>query len=191
MFAAAIAAFITIFVAEFGDKTQLVSLTMACRYPPLQVLAGAMVALSLVIGLAVLAGGFLAAHVPHTLIAIVSGLIFIIIGIINYRRKDDSEAECSDRRDGFIQTLVMVFAAEFGDKTQLAAMFLVAGLGFPVAVFIGAMLAMLLNHLIAIYLGSRFISRLNPRYLQLGTAALFCLIGLFIILWEAGPLIFS
>jgi len=191
MITAAIAAFVTVFFAEFGDKTQLVSLTMACRYPPLQVLAGAMIALSLVIGMAVTVGGFLAAYIPYALIAIVSGFIFILIGILNYRQKDENENECSDRKDGFIQTMVMVFAAEFGDKTQLAAMFLAAGLGFPVAIFIGAMLAMFLNHLIAVYLGSRFLSRLNPRYLRLSTAILFCLIGLLIIVWEAVPLLFS
>ena len=55
----------------------------------------------------------------------------------------------------------------------------------------GAMLAMFLNHLIAVYLGSRFLSRLNPRYLRLGTAVLFCLVGLLIIVWEVVPLIFS
>jgi Ca2+/H+ antiporter, TMEM165/GDT1 family len=186
MLAAAFAAFITVFVAEFGDKTQLVSLTLACRYPPLQVLAGAMVALTVVIGLAVVVGGFLFVHLPHTLIAVISGLVFIIMGILNYRRKDSETKEC-DRRDGFIHTLVMVFAAEFGDKTQLAAMFLAAGFGFPIAVFTGAMLAMFFNHLIAVYLGSRFISKLDPRYLRIGTAALFCLVGLAIILWEALP----
>jgi len=69
MLAAALAAFVTVFVAELGDKTQLVTLTMACRYPPRQVLAGAMVALAAVIGLAVAVGGFLAAQLPQSLIA--------------------------------------------------------------------------------------------------------------------------
>ena len=54
MFTAAATAFLSVFIAEFGDKTQLVSLTLASRYPPLQVLAGAMLALALVLGLAVL-----------------------------------------------------------------------------------------------------------------------------------------
>ena len=190
MFAAALAAFVTVFVAEFGDKTQLVSLSMACRYPPLQVLAGAMAALAVVIGLAVAVGGLLSAYLPHTLIAIISGLVFIVMGILSYRRQDKPDEECSGR-DGFIQTMVMVFVAEFGDKTQLAAMFLAAGLGYPIAVFGGAMLAMFFNHLIAVYIGSRFISRLDPRHLRIGTAALFCLVGLAMILWEALPAIFS
>ncbi len=190
MFAAALAAFITVFVAEFGDKTQLVSLSMACRYPPLQVLAGAMVALALVIGMAVTAGGFIAAYLPHALIAVISGLIFIVMGILSYRRPDQPREDCSSR-DGFIRTMAMVFVAEFGDKTQLAAVFLAAGFGYPVAVFGGAMLAMFFNHLIAVYIGSRLISRIDPRWLRIGTAALFCLVGLVMIFWEALPALFS
>jgi Ca2+/H+ antiporter, TMEM165/GDT1 family len=190
MLAAAFAAFITVFIAEFGDKTQLVSLTMACRYPPLQVLAGAMTALGVVLGLAVAVGGIVAAYIPHTPVAVISGLVFIVVGVLNYRRNDNVEAECKGR-NGFVQTLIMVFIAEFGDKTQLAAMLLAAGLGFPIAVFTGAMFAMLFNHLIAVYLGSRLIARIDSRYLRIGTAALFCTIGLFIILWEAVPFLFS
>ena len=65
MIAAASAAFISVFVAEFGDKTQLVSLSMAGRYPPLQVLGGAMTGLALVMGLAVGAGGVISAAIPR------------------------------------------------------------------------------------------------------------------------------
>lgn len=188
LIAAALTAFVTIFVAEFGDKTQLVSLTMACRYPPLQVLAGAMTALALVLGLAVGVGGLLAAAVPHSLIALISGLVFIVIGIFSFLRRKRPQQECSGRA-GFLQTMIMVFIAEFGDKTQLAAMLLAAGFGYPLAVFGGAMAAMLLNHLLAIYLGSRFISRLDPVLLASAAAVLFVIIGLVMIVAEAGPLL--
>ena len=183
--AAAAAAFITVFVAEFGDKSQLVCLTMACRYPPLQVLAGAMTAMAVVLGLAVAVGGFLAATIPHTLIAVASGLVFIIIGLLSYLRKSDRLDEPNNKA-GYFQTLTMIFFAELGDKTQLAVMFLTASFGYPLAIFAGAMVAMLFNHLLAVYLGSRLISRVSPRYIRLGTAFLFIVIGLFIIIFEAG-----
>lgn len=184
--AAAAAAFVTIFIAEFADKTQLVSMSMACRYPPLQVLAGAMAALAVVIGLAVTIGGLLAAYIPHTLVAVVSGIVFIVIGIVSYLRKESTDEECNSR-DGFLHTLLLVFVAEFGDKTQIAAMILAASLGFPFAVFLGAMAAMFFNHLIAVYLGSRFISRIDPRYLKTGTTVIFVVIGVAIIALEAFP----
>ena len=185
MLAAVGAAFITVFVAEFGDKSQLVCLTMACRYPPLQVLAGAMTAMAIVLGLAVAVGGFLAAIIPHSLIAVASGLVFIIIGLLSYLRKRERLDEFNSKA-GYFQTLTMIFLAEFGDKTQLAVMFLAANFGYPLAIFAGAMAAMLLNHLLAVYLGSRLISRISPHYIRLGTAVLFVVMGLLIIIFETG-----
>ena len=188
MLAAAAAAFVAIFVAEFGDKTQLVSMSMACRYHPMKVLAGAMVALAAVIGLAVWAGGYLSAHIPHRLVAILSGAVFMVIGLFTYFKKEETSVGEKCENGGFLQTLFMVFLAEFGDKTQLAAFFLAASLGYPLAVFSGAMAAMLLNHLFAVYLGSRFLSKLKPQYLKVGTAALFFVIGAAIIIGEIVPL---
>ncbi len=182
MFAAALASFISVFVAEFGDKTQLVSLSMASRYPPLQVLAGAMMALALVLGLAVGAGGLIAAYVPDVVIAIASGIFFVIMGLFTLARHEGSDFEQRPGKAGFYQTLLLVFLAEMGDKTQMAAMLLSANFGRPLAVFAGAMAAMLLNHALAIFLGRRFFSRLNPRLLKQGTALLFMAIGLAMII---------
>ncbi|HED23491.1 MAG TPA: TMEM165/GDT1 family protein, partial [Firmicutes bacterium] len=88
MLTAAVTAFITMFVAEMGDKSQLISLTMASCYPPLQVLTGAMVALAVVLGLAVVVGDFIVSAVPYNLIALIAGLAFIIMGVYNYRSSD-------------------------------------------------------------------------------------------------------
>lgn len=186
MFAAAAAAFVSIFIAEFGDKTQLVSMSLASRYPPLQVLAGAMVALALVLGIAVGAGGIIAALVPEAVIALASGIFFIIIGFYTLvSREKASESESS--RASFYQTVGLVFLAEMGDKTQLAAMMLAANFGHPLAVFGGAMAAMFLNHSLAVFLGARFISRLDPGLLKKATAFLFMAIGLaIIILYQLG-----
>jgi putative Ca2+/H+ antiporter (TMEM165/GDT1 family) len=181
LLAAALAAFVSVFIAEFGDKTQLVSLTMATRHPPLQVLGGAMAALALVLGLAVGAGGLIAAHIPAAVIAVVSGAFFIIMGFFALIQREREGAPRSSRT-GFYQTMLLVFLAELGDKTQLAALLLAANFGHPLAVFTGAMAAMLLNHTLAIFLGGHFFSRINPRLLRQGTAFLFMAIGMAIMI---------
>jgi Ca2+/H+ antiporter, TMEM165/GDT1 family len=181
LFAAVLAAFVSVFIAEFGDKTQLVSLSMASRYPPLQVLAGAMVALALVLGLAVGIGGLVAAFIPDVVIAIASGIFFIIMGLFTLIRRDEAPVQRPGKA-GFYQTLILVFLAEMGDKTQMAAMLLSANFGRPLAVFAGAMAAMFINHALAIFLGRRYFSRINPRLLKQGTAFLFMIIGLAIII---------
>jgi len=181
--AAAFAAFLSVFVAEFGDKTQLITMTMACRYPAPQVLGGALIAMGAVMGLAVIAGGFIYNFIPHNLVSIIAGIVFIFIGVYYGLRREKKEEQVNCR-DGLLQTMGLVFMAEFGDKSQLATMMLAAGTGYPVAVFAGSMAAILCNHLLAVYLGSRIVSRLKPVYLKIGTAALFIVIGLVIILME-------
>lgn len=180
MMAAVFAAFISVFVAEFGDKTQLVSLSMASRYPPLQVLGGALLALFLVLALAVGLGGFIAAYIPRPVIVLVSGTFFVAMGLYTLLSRE-KVLVAGTGRAGFYQTLGAVFLAEMGDKTQLATMLLAANFDRPLAVLAGAMLAMAVNHSLAIFLGARFFSRLNPRRLKVGTAALFIVIGFIII----------
>jgi putative Ca2+/H+ antiporter (TMEM165/GDT1 family) len=79
----------------------------------------------------------------------------------------------------------MIFLAELGDKTQMAALLLSAHFGRPVAVFAGAMAAMFLNHALAVFLGKRFLSRVAPRVLKIVTALLFIGIGLVMLLLVA------
>lgn len=181
MLAAATAAFVSIFVAEFGDKTQLVSLTLASRYPPLQVLAGAMVGLALVMGLAVGAGGLMAAAVPAAVITFVSGIFFVLMGLYTLVHRE-REGAAGAGKGGFYQTAALVFVAELGDKTQMAALLLSAHFACPVAVFGGAMAAMFLNHALAVFLGGRLISKVSPPVLRRATACLFIGIGLVMLL---------
>jgi len=115
VFAAAMAAFVSVFVAEFGDKTQLVSLTMACRYPPLQVLGGAMAGLAMVMGLAVGAGGAIAAVVPREAITLASGIFFIFMGLLTLLRRE-AEREPAECRTGFYQTAAMIFLLSWAIK---------------------------------------------------------------------------
>jgi len=181
MLVAVITAFTTVFIAEFGDKTQLVSMAMASRYPPLKVLGGTMTAMALLIGFTVFVGGFLAVALPHTMIAIISGSLFILFGLFNFFSRDQKKEAKSDQ-GGYLQTILLILLAELGDKTQLAVLFLAATLGYPFFVFVGAMLAMLCNHLIAVYLGSRVVAKLNPKYIKIGTSSLFIMIGLLILI---------
>jgi len=138
LIAAVTTAFISIFVAEFGDKTQLISLSMAGRYPPLQVLGGALTGLALVMGLAVGAGGLVAAYIPPVVITAASGVFFILMGLFTLFCREP-ERELRSGYSGFYQTVMLIFFAELGDKSQMTALLLSAHFARPAAVFIGAM----------------------------------------------------
>jgi putative Ca2+/H+ antiporter (TMEM165/GDT1 family) len=177
------AAFITILLAEMGDKTQLVTLTLCTRYPPRQVLAGALGALAVITALAVILGDFLANLFPPNATLIGSGLFFLAAGAWIYAKKEaDNEKVEAPKQGVTIQTFVMVFLAELGDKTQLAAIALTAAYGAPVAVFLGAMAGQLVNHGAAAYLGSRYLSRLPAHTIRLASAILFVAFGVVFII---------
>ena len=74
--------FFTVFLAEMGDKTQLTTITLSSTTnKPLAVFIGSSIALILATLLGALAGGSIANLVPAFLLKLISGLVFLIIGI--------------------------------------------------------------------------------------------------------------
>ena len=75
--------FITVFLAEMGDKTQLTTITLSSSTSkPLAVFIGSSIALILATLLGALAGGSIANLIPAFLLKLLSGIVFLIIGII-------------------------------------------------------------------------------------------------------------
>ena len=124
-------AFAATLLAEMGDKTQLVTLTLSTRHPPLQVLAGALGALAAITGLAVVLGDYLAVLLPAQLALLAGGIFFLVIGIFMLLKKEEKEdSKPADSNSAIaLQTFIMVFLAELGDKTQLTAIALTAATG--------------------------------------------------------------
>ena len=74
--------FVTVFLAEMGDKTQLTTITLSSTTnKPLAVFMGSSIALILATLLGALAGGSIANLIPAFLLKLLSGLVFLIIGI--------------------------------------------------------------------------------------------------------------
>lgn len=74
----------TFFVAELGDKTQLMSLTLSASIPntALFVLIGAVIGMMLANGLAILVGVFLGKKLPEELLKWLSSILFFVFGIL-------------------------------------------------------------------------------------------------------------
>ena len=74
--------FVTVFLAEMGDKTQLTTITLSSTTnKPLAVFIGSSIALILATLLGALAGGSIANLIPDFLLKLLSGIVFLIIGI--------------------------------------------------------------------------------------------------------------
>lgn len=172
--------FLLIVLAEFGDKSQLVCMTLAARHRGTPVMLGAVAAFAILNLLAVLFGAAVAAWLPAWLVTAAVATLFAVFGINALRYRDDSEDEEIAEKPGhgiFATTFLMIFLAEFGDKTQIA----VAGLGSttaPLAVWSGATLALASTSLLGVYAGRRLLNRLPLAWIHRISGAFFLLLAL-------------
>jgi putative Ca2+/H+ antiporter (TMEM165/GDT1 family) len=168
-----------IFIAEMGDKTQLVTLMLATRYCARVVLAGIFAA-TLVIHVASTALGHLAGGLlPADWIRFISGLAFIGFGLWTLRGDSLDGGNCSigKLRSPFFIVFFMFFCAEIGDKTMLATVCLGSTCSF-LPVWIGSTLGMVASDGIAILVGKVLGSRLPERLIKIGAAVIFFAFGL-------------
>ena len=169
---------VTIGLAEFGDKTQLSILLLSSKTKKhLHLLLGVMLAFLVVDGAAVLIGSWIINIVPINLLKIVSGAIFIIFGVLILRDKEIKGESRLYSRNSFLSGFALIFLTEWGDKTQIASGIFATKYN-PLMVLTGAMTALALLSIAAVYLG-RFISnKINRKVLTKIAGTLFILMGI-------------
>ena len=188
--ASAIAA-VAVFVAEFGDKSQLLTLAFATRYPALPVIAGLVIGATIIVGLSVLVGAAVGALLPAGLVALVAGVAFIGVGLWTLRGDDDDDEEAEAEAEamktgrragiGLVLTIAATFIlGELGDKTMLVVFGLAASQG-ALATWIGAVVGEVGANLLAVLLGRTMGNRLDPRTVRLVSAGLFLLGGVLVL----------
>lgn len=113
---------LTVFIAEMGDKTQLMLIAMTSKYKLRDIIVGTCAAILVLNGIAVVAGGLVGSLIPQWLIKIAAALAFIYFAVTSFS-DDDDEEEAGGTAIGFAPAAVFVtfFLAELGDKTQLSA----------------------------------------------------------------------
>jgi putative Ca2+/H+ antiporter (TMEM165/GDT1 family) len=174
-------AFSLLFLAEMGDKSQLLAMTLAHRYRAGQVIAGTFAAFALLNLLAVWVGQALFEWIPQALVLLTAAVLFLYFGWSAWR-----EAECCDEDEvhvikpngGFRTSFTMIFVAELGDKTQLAMVALAASTGKIWSVFIGGTLALWAVSLVGILCGATLLRRLPKVWVHRAAAVLFIGFGL-------------
>ncbi|MEE4382787.1 MAG: TMEM165/GDT1 family protein [Pseudomonadales bacterium] len=180
MLSSTLSSLLLVALAELGDKSQLVCMTLAARHRPGPVLLGACLAFAGLDALAVVFGAGIAALVPERVLAGVVGLLFLAFGVAAFR--DPEPDEVVDEAPGtgrsvLLSTTLLVFLAEFGDKTQLAVAALAAELE-PLAVWIGATAGLCAVSALGVLAGRRLLRRLPVSLLHRAAGALFLALGL-------------
>lgn len=169
-----------IFLAELGDKTQLVAMTLATRFNAKVTLAGIFVATLAVHVFSVGIGGLMGGLLPTDWIRFVAGLAFVGFGFWTLRGDslDDEEGEHKKALSPFWLVFVTFFLAELGDKTMLSTVTL-AATNPVIPVWIGSTIGMVLSDGLAIVVGTILGSRLPERAIKIGAAVVFFAFGAF------------
>lgn len=198
---AALVAFVVVFVAELGDKTQLVALGLAARYPLAVVLVGIGIAYTLTQGLAALAGGALGAALPTTALGVGASIIFLgfaawtLRDVLASSGGDDDDEEVEEELSavdraaaragrGSVGTILAIVGvmvlAEIGDKSMIATATIAAERG-AFGAWIGASLGIFASGCLAVLLGRYLGTRLPERTMGLISAGLFALFGVLLL----------
>jgi putative Ca2+/H+ antiporter (TMEM165/GDT1 family) len=185
-----------IFVVELPDKTFIATLVMSTKMRPLLVWIG--VGLAFLVQTLVAVGvGKAASFLPEGLIHGVAAAMFLIGAVLLLREarssdadEEDQEAEYAGRADSKAQGLrvvaisfIVLFAAEWGDLSQLLTISLVAKYDEPLSVFIGAWAALLAVSGLAVVVGRVLLRHVKLSVLHYVGAAV-CLVMAVLTVWE-------
>ncbi len=198
-----------LFLGELGDKTQLIVFNLALEYKKFyKVGIGVTFGFAILVTIGVFFGTVITRFIPLFLISIASGIVFIIIGLLenlkdlyleHKNRKiistEDNQEEKKTENDKalskklskiknnpYLAGFIYIFIMELGDKTQILTITLASIYAFPIEVWLGAFLALVSVAWIGILLGA-FIARKVPKfYLKLISTAIFLFVGIIIII---------
>lgn len=176
-------------LAEMGDKTQLLAIVLATRFRrPWPIIAGILVATLANHALAALAGASIASLLDGAWFryCVAASFIFMAAWTLVPDKADDLNSG-TDRFGPFIATTIAFFLVEIGDKTQVATIALGARFQSVTLVTAGTTLGMMAANVPAVFLGHALIKRVPIRALQIGAAALFLMLGLWLAVNIAQP----
>jgi Ca2+/H+ antiporter, TMEM165/GDT1 family len=190
--AAALRAFAAVFPAELPDKTMIATVLLVAHHQrPLPVWCGAAAAFTVHVVVAVTAGQLLTL-LPDPVVAVATGTLFTVGAVMLWRGADegkDSDVEGGDgdaagklpRRSGALAAMAASFGvillAEWGDLTQVATATTAASTGAPVAVAIGALLALWSVAGLAATFGGTVLARLPAARLRRMAAIVFAVLA--------------
>jgi putative Ca2+/H+ antiporter (TMEM165/GDT1 family) len=178
-------AFLLVLPVELPDKTLFASLVLATRFAPLPVFVGVGAAFGVQVAIAVTAGSLLSL-LPEALVSAVVALLFLVGAAILWRSAtsgpEDDDLEDTKQGTSFLRVAAIsfgvLFAAEWGDLSQLATAGLAARYDEPLSVFVGAWAALLVVSGLAVFLGKNLADRLPIALIRRVAAGLFLIFSI-------------
>jgi len=182
----AAATFLAVLPAELPDKTILATLILSSRYRPAYVFTGAAAGFLVQVVIGVAAGGALSL-LPRRPVEGAAAAAFAVGAVFLWRHKEEKNPDADDEggqdgmRDGFWPvfgtSFAVVFLAEFGDLTQFLTVSLAARFHDPIAVGVGATLALWTAAALAVLVGWRLLKLIPMHWLTRGAAVIMLILA--------------
>ncbi len=194
-----------LFLGELGDKTQLIVFNLTLEHrKSYKVGIGATLGFAVIVTLGVLFGTIITNFAPISIIAIISSIIFIIIGILEIpkirelyiekqkRTSDDYGQENLDsdkdnlrekkfskiKNSAYLAGFLFIFIMELGDKTQILTITLTSIYSSPLEIWIGSFLALISLVWMGVTFGALIAKKVPKLYIKLVSAIIFIIIGI-------------
>ena len=177
--ATTLTSFVLIVAAEFGDKSQLVCMTLAARHRAMPVILGAIAAFALLNTLAVVFGVAIANWLPEYVVAATVAVLFTVFGLHSLRIKEpdgDEEVQEKSNHNLFFTTFLLITVAEFGDKTQLAVVAL-SSTAAPIAVWLGSTAALAFTSILGVLAGRTILQKVPLVWLHKISGSIFLVLA--------------
>ncbi|TFG14251.1 MAG: TMEM165/GDT1 family protein [Promethearchaeota archaeon] len=200
-----------LFLGELGDKTQLIVFNLSLEHQkPDKVGLGATLGFAVIVTIGVFFGMIVTRFVPISIIAIISGIVFIVIGILEsrglkklyYERKqkiETCETETTAmnveedneklptkfsklRKNPYIAGFSFIFLMELGDKTQILTIALASIYPYPFEVWLGSFLALIALAWMGAFFGCTIAQKVPKFHLKFISVVIFIFIGVLIII---------
>ncbi len=196
-----------LFLGELGDKTQLVIFNLTLEHEKsYKVGVGATLGFAIIVSLGVIIGTFIAQIVDLSIITLLSGILFTVIGLLglpkikklyqkrqekkinnkinnsSYEKKDPSEGITSKlsklKSNAYLAGFLFIFIMELGDKTQLLTITqTINNPSSPLEVWIGSFLALITLAWMGVFLGALITKKVPKLYLAIISTTIFVSIG--------------
>ena len=171
----------TEFVAEMGDKTQLMLIALTSKYKLRDIIAGTAAAILVLNGMAVLLGGLIGSLIPDWLIKTIAALAFMYFAATSFGGDDEEEEEAKTNKIDFAPLAVFCtfFVAELGDKTQLTAITFGAneGLNKAIVVWLACSIGLFAADIIGMLVGYLLKSKTPDGFLNTLAFVIFAIFG--------------
>lgn len=174
--------FLIVFLAEMGDKSQLLMVAMTAEYKMRHILIGTALSVLALTLVAVAVGAFIGDLFPKTAVSLIAGAAFLLFAVLGVGAQDEDEKIKKRRHGAILSVFGTYFLAELGDKTQLSALTLSAGAEgdfwrATVPVFFGTALALYAADILGLLVGVFLDKRLPQNAFRMISVILFFVCG--------------